>query len=243
MITTRGPKLTEKISMAIRTSRERELHLSRNPDSPLVCLLCLLQVLKNGKQLNVPLEVAVMLKITNHTNVIKLYDFGYLDKFFVLVLERPDPVEDLHSMLALGSHSIPDGLLPARAKFLFRQILMGVMHCHASGVYHSDIKPKNTLVEGFTDRAIIIDFGCAVELTSDQYSSNPCGKLDVMKTTSSLCILQLPLSSCSDLFPLSHLLSGVHFAYCAVHVFASVRACLCVYLGACGPVGLHSHLA
>ena len=165
-------------------------------------------MIKNEKSLRVPLEVALMLKIPDHTNVIQLYDFAQLGEYFVLVIERPEPVKDLADILNMRGSESFEHLRPAVAKFLFRQILMGLMHCHASGVFHGDITPANIVVDLNTSRASIIDFGCAVEHTSDKYCCSRDGKFDVTRTTTpSLLkvqgILHTFLSLWSDLLPVS----------------------------------------
>ena len=126
-----------------------------------------------------------MLKITDHTNIIKLHDYAERGGFLVLVIERPVHVQDVYYFL---KHHKP--LQPAMAKSLFRQILMGAIHCHVSGVFHSDIKPQNILVDLNTSQAKIIDFGCGCELTS-QYCCSRKGKLNFMETNSSLSPLCL----------------------------------------------------
>ena len=74
-----------------------------------------------------------------------------------MVLERPElPVMDLCRF------NIATGLMNERsAKFLFRQVVKAVRHCHAYGVVHADVKSQNVLVEMKTGRAVLIDFGNA----------------------------------------------------------------------------------
>ena len=50
-------------------------------------------------------------------------------------------------------------LAPDRALALFRPILEAVVHAHAAGVLHRDIKPQNVLMEGEQPR--VADFGIA----------------------------------------------------------------------------------
>ena len=54
------------------------------------------------------------------------------------------------------------------AKFLFRQIVNAVHHCHANGVVHADVKSENVLIEMKTGRAVLIDFGYAFELKATE---------------------------------------------------------------------------
>ena len=75
----------------------------------------------------------------------------------IMVLERPQlPVKDLCDF------NIESGPMNERsAKFLFRQVVKAVRHCHAYGVVHGDVKSENVLVEMKTGRAVLIDFGNA----------------------------------------------------------------------------------
>ena len=39
------------------------------------------------------------------------------------------------------------GIEEQEAKFIFRQIIDAVDHCHKNGVYHRDLKPENILID------------------------------------------------------------------------------------------------
>ena len=162
--------------------------------------------MKNGSYLAPP-EVALMERIPAHPNVICLYDFAEYGDFLVLVLERPEPAETLDTFIEEGH--FPDWLVPklAMAKSLFRQILTGVMHCRASGVYHGDLHTGNILVERQTGRAILIDFGSSQEIISDRNCCSQKGKSNMS------CISLLSHSQLS-LFLCPHLLFAFLIASC-----------------------------
>ena len=74
-----------------------------------------------------------------------------------MVLERPQlPVMNLCDF-----NSVAGPMNERSAKFLFRQVVKAVRHCHAYGVVHADVKSENVLVEMTTGRAVLIDFGNA----------------------------------------------------------------------------------
>ena len=146
-----------------------------------------------------------MLKIPKHRNVICLYASGERDGHHVLVMERPQPGMDLRRFIHSGTDATP--LRSSVAKFIFRQILTAVIHCHASGVVHGDLKPSNVLVEVNTGRAILIDFGSSDELHSDQFYYGVGGMSVVVKASfslpSSLFSLHFFLSVSFSFLPLS----------------------------------------
>lgn len=74
---------------------------------------------------------------------------------YILVMERPQPVIDLFDYL--NQHG---ALSEAVARSIFRQIAEAVIHCHANGVVHRDIKDENILLNLHTSEAKLIDFGC-----------------------------------------------------------------------------------
>ena len=83
-------------------------------------------------------------------------------KTTVMVLGFPElPIVDLGGLLR-SCGPMREG----SAKFLFRQVVLGIRHCHGRGVSHGDLKPGNVLVEVKTGRAILIDFGAAVKKRS-----------------------------------------------------------------------------
>ena len=59
------------------------------------------------------------------------------------------------------------------AKGIFRQVVAGLLHCHAHGVWHMDVKPDNILLQD--QRAVLADFGAAV---TEPVTTSPCGTLE-----------------------------------------------------------------
>ena len=113
----------------------------------------------------VPREVALMQRAARHPNIIRLYDYSETQDQVVMVLERPDPTMDLFDFV-----SATGPMYERTAKFLFRQIVQSIAHCHASGVAHRDIKDENILVELHTGRAILIDFGAGDDFHHGWYT-------------------------------------------------------------------------
>ena len=163
------------------------LPTSRNLVHLWLCLLCSLQVPEIEESScpphAMPLEVAAMQQIPNHTNVIHLYDYFERDNYLVMVLERPEPAMNLDDFL-FGD----DGAFgqPAMIRFLFKQILSGVIHCFKAGVFHGDLKVDNVLVDLTTKRAIIIDFDCGEFISSGSYCKSGRGNLDNMNSSPSI---------------------------------------------------------
>ncbi|KAG2466731.1 PIM3 kinase, partial [Polypterus senegalus] len=85
----------------------------------------------------------------------------FLDRFqtsseYLLVMERPEPCKDLYEFLldqTQGKFGEP------LAKYIFRQIVEAVIHCHSRGILHDDVKVNNILVQTTTYQVKLIDFG------------------------------------------------------------------------------------
>jgi serine/threonine protein kinase len=90
----------------------------------------------------------------NHTNVVKVFDYGFDDGQPYLVMEWVAGW-DLNRLIECAGR-----LSPARATYIIRTIGQAVAYAHALGLIHRDIKPQNILI-GSDDIPRLADFGLA----------------------------------------------------------------------------------
>jgi serine/threonine-protein kinase len=93
-----------------------------------------------------------------HPNIVSVIDFGELpDGALFLAME-------LVSGRSLGDVMADEAVAPARGLAIVRQILEALVHAHAAGVIHRDLKPDNVMVTDFGDERDVVklvDFGIA----------------------------------------------------------------------------------
>uniref|UniRef100_A0A672UJW2 non-specific serine/threonine protein kinase n=1 Tax=Strigops habroptila TaxID=2489341 RepID=A0A672UJW2_STRHB len=119
-----------------------------------------------GDGTRIPMEIAMMRKVRSGCSaIIQLLDWFELPDCFLLVLERPDPSQDLSGFIKEWK-VLPEDL----ARGIFMQLLVAVRHCHGYGVLHRDIEPKNIILNLGTGEVKLIDFGCSTLLRDTVYT-------------------------------------------------------------------------
>ncbi|XDV36406.1 hypothetical protein PO909_006189 [Leuciscus waleckii] len=117
-----------------------------------------------------PLEVALMTRVNSAPacpNVLQLVDWFDHPSHYVMILERPDPCQDLHRFCEEN-----DGCLnESQAKKVLVQLINALKHCNSRKVFHRDVKPQNLLICTDSLEIKLLDFGCGDLLKDSEYKS------------------------------------------------------------------------
>lgn len=117
----------------------------------------------NGRR--IPLEIDLLSKVKTVSGVVSLIEYFEKPDSFVLVLERPNRVQDLFDYITERGP-----LEESEARNFFSQVVETVIAIHGCNVVHRDIKDENVLVELDTGKLRLIDFGSGAVLRDTLYT-------------------------------------------------------------------------
>jgi len=106
-------------------------------------------------------DEAALAASLEHDNIVRIYDFGYDNGCFYLVMEYIDGL-DLARLLTLEKFPKEMGLM------IMLLALRGLRYAHSKGIVHCDFKPNNILVSR-TGRVTVTDFGMTLPDTESTH--------------------------------------------------------------------------
>ena len=105
-----------------------------------------------------------VLRHLRHEHIVRLCDVVEVADAVYVVMERVDG-PDLKKHIA----SQPGGKLSeAAARHLFGHLLAALRHAHSRGFVHCDVKPENVRLSVNCDRAVVVDWGLARQLSKQR---------------------------------------------------------------------------
>ncbi|KAL0180283.1 hypothetical protein M9458_025725, partial [Cirrhinus mrigala] len=99
--------------------------------------------------------------------IIQLLDWKDLGEYYIMVLERPVPCEDVFDFMQRHGGSVDE----ETARVIVRQATQAALVSCQRGVLHRDIKLENLLINKNTLEVKLIDFGCGDLLQSTAYTT------------------------------------------------------------------------
>ena len=129
----------------------------------------------------------------DHSNIIKVLDFGMSKEFFYISFEYIEG-ESLRNIFKTKS------LTPEQKEHVMIQLLQGLDYAHSNQIIHRDIKPENI----FIDKNLNVklgDFGLALS-AEDNYVTNPYSIVGTPSYMSPEQVRGSKLTAQSDLFSL-----------------------------------------
>ncbi|XP_029537547.1 serine/threonine-protein kinase pim-3-like [Oncorhynchus nerka] len=121
-----------------------------------------------GQEGPLPLEVALMKQVNVAPQcpyIMQLLEWFDQPSRYIMVLERPEPCQDLIAFCQDRGGTMSEGL----ARQVMVQLLRALNHCSERGVLHRDIKPENLLIQTDSQHVKLFDFGCGDLLKNTAY--------------------------------------------------------------------------
>ena len=109
-----------------------------------------------------------ILKLLNYQSVIKLYETFESKKHILFVIELCAGGDLLNYVRRRRK------LTENVAKYIFKQLILGLRHCHSRGILHRDIKLDNILLNAKGDIKIC-DFGVSKIVNKGETMTEQCG--------------------------------------------------------------------
>lgn len=112
-------------------------------------------------------EINIM-KVVDHPNIVKLYEFFEDDENFYIIQEFCSGGQLFEAILKKKTFSENE------AADIMTQLLSAIAHCHQRKIVHRDVKPENLLIDKMDhvdqEKLIVkvIDFGISTHFTPDQ---------------------------------------------------------------------------
>ena len=115
-----------------------------------------------------------VLKISQHPNIIKLYDIFENEDFIYIIMEYCGG-GDLFSYIKKRGFKLQE----ERACEIIHKICVAVYFMHSYGIIHRDLKPENILMTDSTDHADIrlLDFGLSKIIGPGEKCAEPFGTI------------------------------------------------------------------
>jgi len=142
-----------------------------DPDS-----LVALKVIEDNSSLDRLLVEPQLLSKLQHPNIVGLRHYFLHGGKVVVVTELIDGPDLASYMEKRGAFS------PAEVREFLRQMAGAIAHAHAKGIFHSDLKPKNILVDttAATPRYVLVDFGVSRIANAHQITRYVAGTCSFM---------------------------------------------------------------
>lgn len=108
--------------------------------------------------------------ILSHPNIIPIYEVGEGEDYLFMSMQMVHG-NDLEEYLDRAArHVIPSKrILPLKVTInIILQVLDALGYAHSQGIIHRDIKPANILMEKYSQRPLISDFGTARIVKADE---------------------------------------------------------------------------